>query len=227
MSKVNNYKTIALVVAGGSGNRLSTELPKQYMKIADKTILERCCEKLLEHKNIDAVMVVIAKDHQDLYIEATKNLKLLPFTIGGKERQDSVRNGLIALEKYQPETILIHDAARIFFNDKLIDQLLETLKNYAVVIPVSPVTDTIKQVNNHLIERTVDRTNLYGAQTPQVFRYKEILKLHLKYKGQPLTDDANLFEKENIPVAIVKSDQSNFKITTQSDFAFASWLLLK
>lgn len=216
------FNNIALIVAGGSGKRMSNDIPKQYLKIDEISLLRICIQNFLDHPRIDAVAVVIADGHQQLYFEATVGLGLLPFVLGGTERQDSVRNGLFALEKYKPELVLIHDAARIFTSAELIDKLLEQIKTSEAVIPAVPISDTIKKVDNHMrIAETVPRENLYSAQTPQVFKFKTILAAHKEFNGQYYTDDASLLEQKDIDVKIVESDCSNYKITSNEDFEFA------
>ena len=107
------FNTIALIVAAGVAKRFGVATPKQYLLINDKSILQIVIEKFLQHPQIDAVAVIINDSHQELYQKFTKNLDLLPPILGGKERQDSVRLGLLSIAKYEPEKVLIHDAARL------------------------------------------------------------------------------------------------------------------
>jgi 2-C-methyl-D-erythritol 4-phosphate cytidylyltransferase/2-C-methyl-D-erythritol 2,4-cyclodiphosphate synthase len=219
-------KNIALIVAAGTSTRLKNEIPKQYLTINNQSILAITVSKFLNHPEIDGVTVVINKDHKSFYEESTHNLDLLPPIIGGKERKDSVRLGLLGIAKYNPEIVLIHDAARMFVTSELIHKLMVEVKHYDGVVPVCSVTDTIKQVNEEsIIERTLPRTKLFNAQTPQVFRYQTILKSHLDLAEKYFTDDASLLEYQNIPVKGVATDSTNFKITNPKDLLMAKFLL--
>ncbi len=221
-------KTIALIVAAGSGIRLGSLVPKQYLSINGLSLLVIAAQKFYLHPQVDAVAVVIDKNHQDLYDQATFDLDLIPLAVGGIERQDSVRNGLSAIAKYQPENVLIHDAARIFVTTELISQLLKELKYNEAVIPVYPIKDSLKYINEDLIiEKNVSRETIFGAQTPQAFKYQQILEAHYKYQGKNYTDDASLLAEEGIPVKVIVTDNSNFKITTNEDLILANLLLGK
>ncbi len=222
------FNTIALIVAAGVAKRFGVATPKQYLLINGKSILQIVIEKFLQHPQIDAIAVVINDSHQEFYQKFTKNLDLLPPILGGKERQDSVRLGLLSIAKYEPEKVLIHDAARLFFTSQLITDLLVELNHYEGAIPVYPITDTIKRIDkNYIVQETILREKIFSVQTPQAFKYKSILKAHKIFSEMVFTDDASLLEQQNSSVKCVIANNRNFKITTDEDFLLAKFLMEK
>ncbi len=215
----------ALVVAAGRGHRFGAELPKQFLSLAGKPVLRHALEALAAHPAIDAVQTVIHRDDRDLYEAAAAGLDLRPPAEGGATRQDSVRLGLAALAELAPKRVLIHDAARPFVSGEIIDRVLAGLENHPGVIPAVPVADTLKQVEDGSVSGTVDRSGLWRAQTPQGFRYADILAAHADFAGRELTDDAALLEAAGLTVGIVEGAERNFKITSKDDMERAEGLL--
>ena len=216
-----SFKTIVLIMAGGRGERVGSSLPKQYLPLNGRSILEQSMVAFLHHPDIDAVRVVMRTGDEDLYAQASAPLlchKLLPPITGGAERSESVYLGLESLEAFSPFHVLIHDGARPFVSQDLISRVVQELKNHKGVIPGVAVTDTLKQAPRNMIEATVDRRDLYHAQTPQGFDYPTLLAAHRALQNVAnLTDDASLLERLNIPVHIVKGDRKNRKITSPED----------
>ncbi len=215
----------ALVVAAGRGHRFGAELPKQFLSLAGKPVLRHALEALAAHPAIDAVQTVIHRDDQDLYEAAAAGLDLRPPADGGATRQESVRLGLEALADLKPRQVLIHDAARPFVSGEIIDRVLAGLENHPGVIPAVPVADTLKRVEDGSVSGTVDRSGLWRAQTPQGFRYADILAAHADFAGRELTDDAALLEAAGLTVGIVEGAERNFKITSKDDMERAEGLL--
>lgn len=213
--------TLALIVAAGRGSRLGGEAPKQYLSLAGKAVLRHAAEAFLHHRGIQAVRVVIHPDDRALYDAATAGLDLLDPVGGGAERQDSVRLGLESLEELAPARVLIHDAARPFPSQALISRVLASLDNHVAVLPGLPVSDSLKRSEGARVAGTVDRSGLIRAQTPQGFRFAEILAAHRAAAGQALTDDTAVAEAAGIPVALVAGEAANEKITSAEDLAAA------
>jgi len=161
--------------------------------------------------------VLIHPDDRDLYESAMAGLSLLSPAFGGATRQDSVRLGLESLSGEKPDLVLIHDAARPFVNGDVIDRVIAATDVGTGMIPALPVADTLKREENGLCGETVDRSNLWRAQTPQGFMFDDIFDAHQKLKGQELTDDAALLEAVGKSVRFVMGHADNFKITTQED----------
>lgn len=214
-----NLKAVALITTSGRGSRFSEAgIPKQYMHIAGMPILRHSILAFLNHPQIDDVICVIHPDDIALYEEAAAGLDLLDPVFGGDTRQTSVRQGLEALSEIKPHKVLIHDAVRPFVSKKIISGILEKLETHQAVIPAVAVEDTIKKYSDGKIKWTLERQDLWRAQTPQGFLYEDIINSHRAFKDQNFTDDAALNEYAGIPVAIIPGSQNNFKITTREDY---------
>jgi 2-C-methyl-D-erythritol 4-phosphate cytidylyltransferase/2-C-methyl-D-erythritol 2,4-cyclodiphosphate synthase len=210
-------KSVALIVAAGRGHRFGGEMPKQYTQLDGAPVLRHTVMAFLSQPKIDHVRVVIHPDDMDLYEAATEGLGLKTPISGGEERQDSVRLGLQQIADDAPDFVLIHDGARPYISADVISRVLDALGSAAGAIPTLPLTDTIKRVIDGKIVATEDRFELWRAQTPQGFRYLDILNAHLKLTGQSLTDDAAICEAVGLTVVRVDGDDKNVKITTLSD----------
>ncbi len=212
-------KIVALITACGRGTRLNggEGIPKQYLSLAGMPLLRHSILAFLNHPKIDDVICVIHPDDVDFYEEAAAGLDLLNPVFGGETRQASIRFGLEALREYNPDKVLIHDGVRPFVSKRVINGILEKLETHPAVIPAIAVEDTLKKYSDGKIEWTLERENLWRAQTPQGFIYEDILNSHIAFKDLNFTDDAALNEYAGIPVAIVPGSQNNFKITTTED----------
>src|SRR5499427_6034817 len=156
----------ALVVAAGQGSRFGGLLPKQYLPLAGATVLRHAVSALTGHPRIAEVLVVIRPEDQTLLEQAVAGVAVLPPVGGGATRQDSVRLGLEALAARKPDRVLIHDGARPFPDPALIDRVIDGLDEAPAAIPALPLGDTIKRVEDGRIIETVDRSQLWRAQTP-------------------------------------------------------------
>lgn len=217
MASGRPLKTIALIVAAGKSERMAASTPKPYLEINGKALLAHTIQQFITHPEIDGVRVVVRREHHGLYRKAVQNLTLFPLVVGGKNRQESVRLGLEALQHVKPERVLIHDAARPCVSHAQISRVIAALDKHEAVIPTLPISDTIKQVENDTIQQTVPRDHLHVVQTPQGFNYQSLFDVHQKFREDNLTDDAALFEKSGRKVASVPGEHGNFKITTPSD----------
>ncbi|MAZ80714.1 MAG: bifunctional 2-C-methyl-D-erythritol 4-phosphate cytidylyltransferase/2-C-methyl-D-erythritol 2,4-cyclodiphosphate synthase [Rickettsiales bacterium] len=222
LKMTSNSRVVALITACGRGTRLNidSEIPKQYLPLGNMTMLRYTISSFLDNKNIDDVICVINKNDIELYNEAVSGLDLMNPIIGGKTRQESILNGLksLANEESIPEYILIHDAVRPFVSKKLINGIIEKLKTHPAVIPAIAVDDTVKKISDNVIQWTLERDNLWRAQTPQGFVFDDILNSHIAFKDLTFTDDASIHEYAGIPVSIIPGSQNNFKITTKDDY---------
>jgi len=215
-----------LVVAAGRGSRFGGPLPKQYCDLAGEPVLRRTVGAFLDHPAVSGVRVMIHPDDRALYDAAVGDLGLPEPVHGGATRQASVLNGLEALASVEPDLVLIHDAARPLISAGAIDRLIASLASHVAAIAAVPVRDTVKRAEGTRIADTVDRTHLWRAQTPQAFRYADILAAHRAAAGQDLTDDAAVAERAGHPVELVMGDEDNFKITTADDLARAEQSVL-
>jgi len=216
---------LALIVAAGRGIRAGEGPAKQYRLLGGRTVLRRALEPFISHPSVDGVCVVIGADDQAAYNAATNDLPLLPPVIGGDTRQVSVRRGLDALKDHAPATVLIHDAARPLVDAATIAAVVGALETFVGAVPTMPVPDTLKRVSDITIMTNVAREGIAIAQTPQGFRFPEILAAHHKAADLALTDDAAVAEHAGLLVAAVPGSRQNFKLTTAEDFAMAEALL--
>ncbi len=215
----------ALVVAAGRGTRFGGTVPKQYLPLGTATVLRHAAASFTQHPRIAGVQVVIRDEDRAIFAAATAGLPLLPPVPGGAERQDSVRLGLEALVSHDPSRVMIHDGARPFPGSQLIDRVLDALDQAPAAIPALPLGDTIKRVENGVIRETIDRSQLWRAQTPQGFHFGPILAAHRAATGRMLTDDAAVAEAAGIAPVVVGGSEDNLKVTTANDLAAAERLL--
>jgi len=216
--------TYALIVAAGRGTRFGGELPKQYLGLGGGTVLRRAVAAFATHPRVAGVLVTIRPEDQGHYQHAIAGLAVLPPVLGGPERQDSVRLGLEALAAHSPDRVLIHDGARPFPDAALITRIIDGLDRASAAIPALPLGDTIKRVEDGLIRATVDRSQLWRAQTPQMFRY-ELLRRGLE-KKHAATDEAEAVESTgyNAP-RLVQGENTNIKVTFAEDLKIAALIL--
>jgi len=213
--------TCALIVAAGRGTRFGGDLPKQYLPLGGATVLRHAVNAFAAHPRIAGVLVAIRPEDRALFDRAVAGLSVLPPVPGGAERQDSVRLGLEALAAHKPERVLIHDGARPFPDAALIGRVIEGLDEAPAAIPALPLGDTIKRAEDGRIRETVDRSQLWRAQTPQGFHFDAILAAHRQMTGHVLTDDAAVAEVAGLMPLIVAGSEENLKVTTADDLAAA------
>nr|WP_029448419.1 2-C-methyl-D-erythritol 4-phosphate cytidylyltransferase [Candidatus Odyssella thessalonicensis] len=217
MDFTQQSKRIAVViVAGGTGTRFGSQVPKQYLPLASKPLIRRSIETFLT-VDIKTVLTVIHPNHAELYQTAIAGLTLPPPVFGGATRAASTLAGLNALQIYSPDYVLIHDAARPFVDKALIQRVIDGLELAPGCIPAVQVIDTIKQVSNQVIQQTLPRHELWRAQTPQGFHYAKIVECFAKTTDFSFTDEAALLESFKLPVRIVEGSEDNIKITFQGD----------
>lgn len=212
---------IALIVAAGRGRRLGGPLPKQYRDLAGQPVLRHTVAAFLAHPNVTGVRVVIHPDDRPLYDAAVAELGILAPVSGGASRQESVRLGLKSLRTLSPAIVLIHDAARPFVESALIGRVIEALSHAPGALPALAVVDTLKRGADGRVTTTVPRDGLFRAQTPQGFRFSDILAAHQKAVGRDLTDDAAVAEAAGLSIALVDGAEGNLKLTTEDDLMIA------
>ena len=211
-----------VITAGGSSSRYGST-NKLLEKIDGKEVILRSIEAFLP---LNPFEIVISTSESLLpeITELTKGIPNIKIVQGGKERQQSVFNALKACD--DPDYVAIHDGARPLVKTEDIKKCIETAIGTKAAYLAVKATDTIKRVdeNNKTIE-TLDRNCLCCVQTPQVFEYETILKVHEKLQGQNFSDDAGMLESLGIPVYVVEGSCSNIKITTKADIATAEALI--
>ena len=219
----------AIVLAGGRGKRMNYHKSKQFIEIKGKPVLVYTLEKFIYNKSIDEVILVLPEDEVDYCkkeVLKRYSLKVDRIVIGGKERQDSVFNALEAMEK--ADIVLIHDGARPFINEKIIEEGIKYANIYGAAAPGVTPKDTIKIKNEDNISvDTPDRNTLVAVQTPQCFKYDEIYQCHRKIKEENaiVTDDTSVVERYGHKVYLYEGDYTNIKITTPEDLILAERLI--
>ncbi|MDF0488552.1 bifunctional 2-C-methyl-D-erythritol 4-phosphate cytidylyltransferase/2-C-methyl-D-erythritol 2,4-cyclodiphosphate synthase [Sphingomonas sp. H39-1-10] len=212
---MSSTRTVAIIVAAGQGLRSGSALPKQFAPLAGKPMLVHSYAALAAHPGIDAVLVVIGAGQETMLAETLGDAR---FIIGGATRRESVRNGLEAFADEAPDRVLIHDAARPFLPATVIDRLIAALDAEAGALPALPVTDTLVREDG----TPVSRDRLHRVQTPQAFRFAEVLAAHRAWPaGEDATDDAQMVARSGHIVSIVQGDSMLEKITHPADFAAA------
>jgi 2-C-methyl-D-erythritol 4-phosphate cytidylyltransferase len=214
----------AIIVAAGAGTRFGE--PKQFAYLRAKPVLEWTLERFQAHPGIGAVVLVLP-DENDFKHYRLRYAKIVDIVRGGERRQDSVWQGFRILSVADPEIVLVHDGARPLVPADLIARVIEAARADGAAVPVLAVEDTVKEVRDGKVTATVDRTNLFRAQTPQGFRFDVLKKAldaarHSRFTG---TDEAALVERLGLPVTAVAGDPRNIKITTPGDIPLAEALL--
>ena len=213
-----------LVVAAGKGERAGSAIPKQYARLLGRPMLRRAVQAFAAYPDA-LVQVMIAAGQEGPCREALEGLATRPAAFGGATRQETVRLGLEALAAASPKFVLIHDAARPLVSRKLIDGVIAALEAGAeAAVPLLPVADTLRKFDNGEWI-TVPRAGLMRAQTPQGFRFAEILTAHRGHASEDVTDDMALAELAGLKIVATAGEETNMKVTNAGDFATAEMLL--
>jgi 2-C-methyl-D-erythritol 4-phosphate cytidylyltransferase len=222
--------TSAIIVAAGKGTRMGPNVDKLFLELAGKPVVVHAWDRFARAKCIDELVLVVRDGMQSAFEEFAKKFQLTKtfrLIAGGRERQDSVWNGLEALS---PETdiVAIQDAARPCTSEAVIEATVTAARETGAAVAAQPVTDTVKQsTDGKWIERTLDRSQLWAVQTPQTFRL-EIIRHALsevRRKGLSVTDDTAACESIGQRVRLVPSAEPNPKVTRPEDLAYVELLL--
>lgn len=214
---MSNKRVGAVIVAAGKGERFGSQ--KQFEIFQNKRVLDYSIDIL--KKYTQKVCVVVSKDN----VEFAKSIyNGLLIAEGGAERINSVYNGLCVLDC---DIVLIHDAARPLIDEDLVERVINNTVLYGAAVPVTAISDTLKKGENGFIKNTINRENMYAAQTPQGFKYGILLNAYKKAidSKKIYTDDASIWEEYCGMVKITKGDSKNIKITTKEDLELAKCLL--
>ena len=221
----------AIILAGGKGKRMRSAISKQFIDIKGKPIIYYTLKKFSENKKIDNIIVVLPEDEVKYFKEnilKKYELRINKIVIGGKERQDSVYNALKSLKNSSTDIVLIHDGARPFISERIINEGIKFAEIYGAAAPGVMPKDTIKVKNekNFSVD-TPNRANLVSIQTPQVFKFDEILECHekIRYNGEQVTDDTMVVEKYGYSVYLYDGEYTNIKVTTPEDLILAERLI--
>ncbi|GAB2641924.1 2-C-methyl-D-erythritol 4-phosphate cytidylyltransferase [Vibrio panuliri] len=230
MTTITTQGIVAIVPAAGVGSRMKANMPKQYLTIGQKTVLEHTVDKLLAHPDIHKVVVAVTAG--DPYFPEL-SIATHPDVVrvdGGQERADSVLSGLEYVAKHQlSDWVMVHDAARPCVREADINTLIEVSQAHAVGgILAAPVRDTMKRANSQQeIAHTVEREALWHALTPQMFRTIQLTRTlsDALAAGAIITDEASALEWAGLQPALVQGAADNIKITQPEDLALAEFYL--
>ncbi|MGL4821012.1 MAG: 2-C-methyl-D-erythritol 4-phosphate cytidylyltransferase [Bacilli bacterium] len=214
-----------VIPAAGQGKRMGAGVNKLLLPLCGKPIIAHTIARFLSDERCKEIVLVISKQDEEAMRRVVESERVR-FVYGGKERQQSVFAGVCALES-QAEIVLVHDGARPFVSQDVIHRLVAAVNNGQSAIVGVPLKDTIKRVRESRIEKTIDRTVLYAAQTPQAFS-KETLRALLQRaenEGWLGTDEASVAEYYSEPVAVVEGNHYNIKLTTPEDLTYGTYLL--
>ncbi len=225
-------KTVAIIPAAGSGVRMGNDRPKQFLDLDNRPLLAVTLQPFQNCRAVDTVFLVVPyKDMeycQKEIVEKFKLDKVKKIVPGGDRRQDSVRLGLEAVSAVY-DLVLIHDGARPVISESLIELVIDEARINRAVITGLPAKETVKRVNNNKeVVETYDRKHVWLIQTPQAFRYQDILAAHEKAmldSRKEATDDSTLVEKLGIPVKVIEGSEKNIKVTTPNDLKLARLFL--
>ena len=221
----------AIILAGGKGKRMNSSISKQFIEIKGKPIIYYTIKKFNDNKNIDNIILVLSSEEIEYFKKNILNkydIKVDKIVVGGAERQDSVYNGLKSLENSETDIVLIHDGARPFISDRIIDEGIKYAAIYGACAPGVMPKDTIKiKDENNFSINTPNRETLVSIQTPQVFKFSEILECHKKVQIDKLvvTDDTMVAEKYGNKVYLYDGEYTNIKVTTPEDLILGEKLI--
>ena len=205
-----------ILLAAGESKRLKSTVPKPFLKVNGKSLLELSYESFDSVNKIKKTVIVYNKKHKK-YLSQLYLGDALKIT-GGKTRQESTFIALKKIKKMNCQKVLIHDAARPNPSKKFINQIINKLKNNHAVIPAIKTNDATKRIEKNLIFKNIQRESLAFSQTPQGFTFNKIYKKHKENVNESFDDDSALFTMNGDKVLVVKGSKANFKITDKEDF---------
>ena len=212
---------VALIVAGGKGERMNADIPKPFLLLNGTPIL---MHTLKQFSHFEEIVLVLPHSQFDYWRELCSNYNFTQkhtLVAGGTTRFYSVKNGLEKID--ENSVIAIHDGVRPLISTKLIDSLITETKNGVGVIPIVPVKDSIRKVEGENSTH-LDRSNLYKVQTPQCFLSDDIKNAYTQEYSEKFTDDASVFESNGGNIKTIIGEERNWKITTEEDLKIASIL---
>jgi 2-C-methyl-D-erythritol 4-phosphate cytidylyltransferase len=217
-----------IIPAAGQSSRFGdSRRKKPFIELKGRPVWVRAVEVFSNRDDVKQLLIVVSPEDMEFFKEKFQpNLAFMAVEIvaGGKQRADSVKNAL-ARVRADIDYVAVHDAARPLVVKQWIDRIFAAAEQSGAAIPATPISSTIKRVENGRIVETVSRDKLWTAQTPQVFKRQLLLDAYARWDGSEATDEANLVERIGQPVTIVEGSPLNIKITTQEDFKMAESLL--
>lgn len=226
---MKNVMDYVIIVAGGRGTRMGADMPKQFLPIGGKPVLMRTIERFREYSRDLGIIVVLPRDQQALWRELCREHGFdIPHEIadGGESRFQSSRNGLALVPDGEDGVVAFHDGVRPFVSVEVISRCVGMAHEEYTAVPVQPVTDTLRHVDDRTKNSfTVDRKLFRAVQTPQVFDISLAKQAFDQPERITFTDDASVVESLGVKVNTVEGNRENIKITTPFDLRFAEFLV--
>ncbi len=218
---------IAIILAGGTGTRLGTDIPKQYIVVGNEPVFMYCLRAFQVHRQVDKIVIVAAHEWQNFiqeWIQKKQIDKFASFAIPGKSRQHSILSGLKEARRIGDEAvdnIIIHDAARPFLSEKMIEDCINGLEKYDDILPVLPVKDTMYlSADGFSITSLLNRDHIYIGQSPESFRLNAYYKANISTSDEYLNGirgSSEIAYKAGMSIGLISGDERNYKITTRAD----------
>ena len=220
----------AIIVAAGSGSRMASDRPKQFLLLAGIPLIFHTLRPFERCDSIHETIVVLPPESAAEFLDSAAKFgvkKVTRVVPGGATRAESVKRGLTAVRATSAGIVAVHDGVRPFVSAAEISETVAAAERHGAAILVAPATDTIKQVDDNRVVRTLDRRELRRALTPQCFKYELLVRAFAQADlgDSSATDDSTLVEQIGARVAIVEGSASNIKITTPEDLVVAEALL--
>jgi len=216
----------AIIVAAGSGSRMASDRPKQFLLLAGIPLIFHTLRPFEQCDSIDETIVVLPSESAASFLDSAAKFgvkKVTRVVPGGATRAESVKRGLGAIRAASAGIVAVHDGVRPFVSADEISETIAAAEQYGAAILVAPATDTIKLVSDNKVVKTLDRRELRRALTPQCFKYELLMRAFAQadVSDPTLTDDSALVEQTGAHVSIVEGSGRNIKITTPEDLAVA------
>ena len=223
---------IALVLSGGTGTRIGSDIPKQYIKVKGRMLIAFCLDMFSCHNRIDGIWIVAADQWREDIIEECRRCGIdenviKGFSVPGKTRQLSILNGLrdidefLRTENVEDPVVIIHDAARPNLTAEFVDRCLDALTGYDGVMPVIPMKDTVYYSEDGIsVDKLLDRSRIYAGQAPEVYRLGKYLDANeqlLPEKIMKINGSTEPAVLAGLRVSMISGDENNYKVTTKKD----------
>jgi len=210
-----------LIVAAGRGQRLGAQVPKQFLSVGGRSLIERCLAVFESVASVDDIWLVLPRGQQQRWKRLSRRFqKLRGVVAGGRQRSDSVARGLDRVD--HDGVVLVHDAARPFVSPEIIRRVVEATRRHGAAVPAMPVRDTLKREGRHgRVIETLPRERMWAAQTPQGFRVPLLRRAFSGRKPARVPDDCALVERLGAGIKLVRGSSLNFKVTWKDDLRLA------
>lgn len=215
--------TAAIILSGGTGSRMGSDIPKQYLEVCGKPIIAYCIDTFAKSSSVDKIVIVCADEYKDLISGmVTGTGKFAGFAPPGETRQLSILSGMNKLKDIigDDDFVIIHDAARPLVSEDTIRMIAENLKEADAVLPVLPMKDTVYEVENGKVVSNLDRSRIAAGQAPEGFRFAAYLKANEKLLPDKIKEISGSMQPAvmaGMNIKTIPGDENNFKITTLAD----------